>query len=95
MLEKFSVELAEYILSRERSETQINNKKISLCKKYSLQKIPLNSEILSVLPEKIKEKISEYLVVKTVRSKAGENVIAVMCPPHKCPHGKCIYCPGD
>lgn len=94
MQEQFSKELAEYILEKERTDVQINNKKISLCKKYSLKQIPLNSEILSSLPDSICNKVSKYLVVKGVRSKAGVNVIALMSPPHECPHGKCIYCPG-
>jgi elongator complex protein 3 len=32
--------------------------------------------------------------IKPVRSISGVNVVAVMSPPHPCPHGRCAYCPS-
>ncbi len=33
-------------------------------------------------------------MVKRARILSGVAVVAVMTPPHPCPHGRCIYCPG-
>jgi len=93
-IKKLSKELAEYILQNNPSIDNINNMKITLAAKYKIQKIPLNSEIIKYVSKKDKTKIIDSLVVKDVRSKSGVNVIAVMTKPSKCPHGKCIYCPG-
>jgi len=34
------------------------------------------------------------MLKKPVRSASGINVVAVMSKPMKCPHGRCMYCPG-
>jgi elongator complex protein 3 len=91
---KYSLELADYILESEPSEKELNTKKITLCKKYSLDKLPLNSTILENLPEDYAKKLKKYLKIKAVRGLAGVNVVAVMSKPWPCPHGKCDYCPG-
>lgn len=93
-LEKLSKELIDYILNSNPSLDNINNKKIELAHKYNINKIPLNSQILPFVDAKNKKKIQESLTVKEVRSLSGVNVVAVMSKPSKCPHGKCIYCPG-
>jgi len=93
-IEKLSKELIEYILNNNPSIDKINNMKISLAQKYNIKKIPLNSAILPYVDKKDKKKIQDSLTVKEVRSLSGVNVIAVMSKPSKCPHGKCIYCPG-
>ncbi|MEM2826762.1 MAG: tRNA uridine(34) 5-carboxymethylaminomethyl modification radical SAM/GNAT enzyme Elp3, partial [Sulfolobales archaeon] len=31
---------------------------------------------------------------KPTRILSGVSVVAVMTKPHRCPHGKCVYCPG-
>lgn len=33
-------------------------------------------------------------IKKLVRTISGVTVVAIMCDPYLCPHGKCIYCPG-
>lgn len=93
-LELFSKELIEYILLNNPKLLSLNNMKIVLARKYSLNKIPLNSEILKFTNSENQNIIRKKLSVKDVRSKSGVSVVAVMSKPEKCPHGKCIYCPG-
>jgi len=93
-LKSYSYELLDFILQKKPDVVELNNKKTRLSKKYGLKKIPLNSEILSSLDKKDRQKIKKYLEIKNIRSKAGVSVIAVMTKPHPCPHGKCTYCPG-
>ena len=40
-----------------------------------------------------KELVSDTLKKKPTRTKSGVAIVAVMCHPHKCPHGRCLYCP--
>ncbi|MCX8174529.1 MAG: tRNA uridine(34) 5-carboxymethylaminomethyl modification radical SAM/GNAT enzyme Elp3 [Thermoplasmata archaeon] len=68
--------------------------KIKLSSKYHLNKIPSNTEILeNAAPEDV-EKVREILKIKPMRTISGVAVVAIMTSPAKCPHGKCIYCPG-
>ena len=93
-IKELSKELVEYILNNNPSINNINNKKIELASKYKIKKIPLNSEILPNINKKDVSKVIDSLIVKDARTLSGVNVIAVMSKPSKCPHGKCIYCPG-
>lgn len=38
--------------------------------------------------------MTQLMVKKPIRSASGVNVVAVMSKPMRCPHGRCIYCPG-
>lgn len=72
----------------------INRIKVKICKKYHLNTIPSNPDILSVATDDEKKVLLKYLIKRPVRSISGVAVIAVMTKPYPCPHGKCIYCPG-
>ncbi|MFA5176042.1 MAG: tRNA uridine(34) 5-carboxymethylaminomethyl modification radical SAM/GNAT enzyme Elp3 [Candidatus Nanoarchaeia archaeon] len=68
--------------------------KRNLAKKYSLNKLPSNIEILNYLTEKPKD-----IITKPTRTISGVAPIAVMTKPFECPHvksgvGPCIMCPG-
>lgn len=39
-------------------------------------------------------KCEEVRIKKVTRVLSGVATVAVMAKPYKCPHGKCIYCPG-
>ena len=67
--------------------------KHSLCKEYGLLKFPSNSEILKIATSEERSQITHILKKKPTRTISGVAVIAVMCPPHQCPHGRCVYCP--
>ncbi|MHA1754381.1 MAG: tRNA uridine(34) 5-carboxymethylaminomethyl modification radical SAM/GNAT enzyme Elp3 [Candidatus Odinarchaeia archaeon] len=62
--------------------------------KYKLHIMPSNSTILSYAKPEERERLINILLTKPTRSISGVSVIAVMSDPARCPHGKCIYCPG-
>jgi elongator complex protein 3 len=79
---------------RVRTRDELLDLKLRLCKKYDLQKVPKNSEILAnVLPED-RKLLTPFLIKKPMRTMSGVAVVAVMTSPFDCPHGKCAYCPG-
>ncbi|MFP3224921.1 MAG: tRNA uridine(34) 5-carboxymethylaminomethyl modification radical SAM/GNAT enzyme Elp3 [Nitrososphaeria archaeon] len=66
--------------------------KIEVAKKYHLDRVPKNSDIIRFA--KI-EGLNLNLVVKPTRAISGVTVIAVMSKPFPCPpQAQCIYCPG-
>ncbi len=73
---------------------EIQRKKIELCRKYGIDRVPSNSEILASADECQYDIIEPILQIKPVRTISGVAVVAVMTSPHDCPHGKCFYCPG-
>ncbi len=93
-IEKMAKELIDFILKSKPNIDSLNNKKIYLATKYNLKKIPLNSEIYKYCDLENKKELQKYLTIKDSRSLSGVNVVAVMCRPGVCPHGKCIFCPG-
>ncbi len=83
--------IAKKIINGEiRTLKELQKEKMSL----GVKRTPNNCEILKKIPKKYHtEKVLNLLKTKPVRSKSGVNVIAIMCKPHKCPHGRCSYCP--
>jgi len=55
---------------------------------------PPNSEIIRYATEEERKELIPILRKKPVRTISGVAVVAVMTSPEKCPHGKCIFCPG-
>ncbi len=76
-------------------QERLNRAKLDFCRKHNLSWMPRNSDILSALPPDVKEKFSEGLRIKKVRSVSGVNVIGVMSSPRGCPHGRCVFCPME
>jgi elongator complex protein 3 len=64
-----------------------------ICRDYGLLKFPSNSEILKIASSEERDDITHILKKKPTRTISGVAVVAVMCPPHQCPHGRCLYCP--
>jgi elongator complex protein 3 len=73
----------------------LNRMKLEFCRKHQLSWMPRNSDILGVLPTKMRESIAPSLRLKKVRSISGVNVIGVMSSPRGCPHGRCVFCPVE
>jgi elongator complex protein 3 len=73
------------------TRSQLDKRKITLCKEYALPKLISNPEILAVSSSK---KVRALVQRKPTRTISGVAVIAVMTRPHPCPHGRCSYCPG-
>jgi len=86
----FYQELIKIIKETNPSKEQLNKIKIKLCKKYGVKKIPTDIQIYSNSMDSDKLKI----ITKPTRTISGVAIIAIMTSPKKCPHGKCIYCPG-
>jgi len=76
------------------TKEDVNRIKMRVSGKYSLKKVPSNSELISCLKPWEKEKLLPLLRRKAVRAISGVTVIAVVTKPYPCPHGKCAYCPG-
>jgi elongator complex protein 3 len=85
-MELFYRELAKKIGNQQLSKKQLAKLKLELCKKHGMKKIPTDIQIL--LNTNIR------LTTKPTRTGSGVAVVAIMTEPFKCPHGKCIYCPG-
>ncbi|PSP94333.1 tRNA uridine(34) 5-carboxymethylaminomethyl modification radical SAM/GNAT enzyme Elp3 [Halobacteriales archaeon QS_4_62_28] len=92
--EQVCSELVDRILAGELERDDVESAKLTVCSKYSSPKVPKNSEILDYAPLERREELEEVLQRKPVRTASGVSPIAIMTSPHRCPHGKCLYCPG-
>ena len=68
-------------------------RKRQLCRELKLPRFMSNADILEYASEEERELVSDTLKKKPTRTKSGVAIVAVMCHPHKCPHGRCLYCP--
>ena len=68
-------------------------RKRQLCRDLKLSRFMSNADILEYATAEEKELVSDTLKKKPTRTKSGVAIVAVMCHPHKCPHGRCLYCP--
>ena len=73
---------------------QLNKIKKAVSKKYKLNKIMTNIEILTYLTDYELKRYKKMLITKPTRTISGVAVVSIMAMPLGCPHGKCIYCPG-
>jgi elongator complex protein 3 len=93
--DKACKEIAKKILNNESTLSDLNKLKLNSCKKYGLETLPKNSEILLRLETLKKERILKKIRIKNVRSISGINIVSVMSDPLDCPHGRCAYCPQE
>lgn len=84
-------EIIDVISKKKHNKEELHKLKLKICKKYSLKKIPSDTDILAFSKNK---ELKSILRIKPTRTLSGVVVIAVMTSPSDCPHGKCIYCPG-
>ena len=88
-------EIVQNLLNIDNLENnKIKNEIKAVCTKYSLERIPRNNEILSMVNPSDFKKLQNILLTKPVKSASGVAVIAIMPKPFACPHGRCSYCPG-
>jgi len=93
----FYQEIIDLILSQKiQTKEDLHKAKMKLCKKYSIDKIPPDSEVLANLPLDLSDDEVAYSLLrkKPMRTISGVAIIAVMTSPEACPHGRCIPCPG-
>ena len=72
---------------------ELEVEKRQLCRDLKLSKFMSNADILRYAKPEEKELVSGILKKKPTRTMSGVAIVAVMCHPHKCPHGRCMYCP--
>ncbi|MFB6140026.1 MAG: tRNA uridine(34) 5-carboxymethylaminomethyl modification radical SAM/GNAT enzyme Elp3 [Halosimplex sp.] len=87
-------ELVDRILAGEIEKDGVERAKKEVCGKYSSPKVPRNSDLIDFGPEDRREELEEVLQRKPVRTASGVSPVAIMTSPRRCPHGKCLYCPG-
>src|SRR3989344_3441501 len=90
----FYQEMISELKKRKYSDRQLAKLKRELALKYKLKRIPTNIEILLNAEQKDIPKLKQKLLTKTTRTISGVAPVAIMTKPMKCPHGKCIMCPG-
>lgn len=76
------------------TQDALNRAKKNVSIAHHLSKLPRNSDILAAATEGERESVLGILQKRPVRTISGVAVVAVMTSPHKCPHGKCVPCPG-
>jgi len=73
----------------------LNRLKMKAAAKYKLEKVPSNSELISLLTLQETKQLIPILRRKTTRTISGVTVIATMTKPYPCPQPEpCAYCPG-
>ncbi len=72
---------------------ELEIEKRQLCRDLKLSRFMSNADILEYAKPEEKEIVSGILKKKPTRTMSGVAIVAVMCHPHKCPHGRCFYCP--
>ena len=86
------------ILGNIHNKIELHKAKIILCKKYGINAIPADSEIIAKLTQELSDEEKDFAISllrkKATRSLSGVAIIAVMTSPEECPHGLCIPCPG-
>lgn len=88
-------ELVEKILSgKVTTQDSLNRAKKEISIAYGLSRLPRNSDILREAKDSERDLVLNILRKRPVRTMSGVAVVAVMTSPHKCPHGKCVPCPG-
>ncbi|HIP17568.1 MAG TPA: tRNA uridine(34) 5-carboxymethylaminomethyl modification radical SAM/GNAT enzyme Elp3 [Methanothermococcus okinawensis] len=82
-------------LPPKKKKQKIEDIKGECIRKYNLKVgFPPNSEIIKYATEEEKKELISLLRKKPIRTLSGVAVVSVMTSPEKCPHGKCIFCPG-
>jgi elongator complex protein 3 len=76
-----------------KTKKDLEKAKRKVCNEFKLDKFMTNSEIIEYVNEDEKKDILNILQRKPTRTNSGVAIVAVMCHPHKCPHGRCLYCP--
>ncbi|MEF8887969.1 MAG: tRNA uridine(34) 5-carboxymethylaminomethyl modification radical SAM/GNAT enzyme Elp3 [Haloarculaceae archaeon] len=92
--ERVCEELVDRILAGEVDSDGLETAKKEVCGEFSAPKVPQNSDLIDHAPEEHRDAVAEVVQRKPVRTASGVSPVAIMTSPHRCPHGKCLYCPG-
>lgn len=92
-MEKFYQELISTIIENNLSLEQTLKLRRKLARKYHPKVFPSITQIILHASKEQLPKL-KHLISKPSRVISGVAVVAVMTKPIKCPHGKCVPCPG-
>lgn len=81
-------------VGEEINERQLTRLKLEVCKEFSLNSVPKNSEILPFLSPSANARFRTVLRRKTIRTVSGIAIVTAITMPFNCPHGTCTFCPG-
>ncbi len=76
-----------------KTREDLEKAKLKVCRDYNLQEFMSNAQILEKATPEERIKIAPIIKKKPTRTLSGVAIVAVMCKPHECPHGRCTYCP--
>ncbi len=93
-MKDFFDEIISELRGKKLSKEEVSRIKLKLCRKHAIKQVPTDIEILLHAADADVGELKSILRTKPVRSISGVSVVAIMCKPHKCPHGKCSICPG-
>ena len=85
--------IKEILEGRVKTKKDLEKVKLKACRDFKLMEFMSNSLLLEYATPSEKAEISPLIRKKPTRTISGVAVVAVMCKPHKCPHGRCTYCP--
>lgn len=85
--------ISEIMKGNIKNKKELEKAKHKACRDYKLPKFMSNSIILEYASPDERKKIAGIVMKKPTRTISGVAIVAVMCKPHKCPHGRCLYCP--
>lgn len=86
--------LIEGILAGEIEREDVESAKLEACSDHGASKVPKNSDLIDYADSEDRETLERVLQRKPVRTASGVSPVAIMTSPERCPHGKCLYCPG-
>ncbi|PSQ19394.1 tRNA uridine(34) 5-carboxymethylaminomethyl modification radical SAM/GNAT enzyme Elp3 [Halobacteriales archaeon QS_8_69_26] len=87
-------DVVERILDGDVDRDDVESAKLEACRRHSSPKVPKNSALIEFGPDDRRGELEAVLRRKPVRTASGVSPVAVMTSPHRCPHGRCLYCPG-
>ncbi len=86
--------LLQDVLEGRVDRASLEARKRERCREFGGTAVPSNGEILAHATPDQREAAEEVLRRKPVRTASGVSPVALMTSPARCPHGKCLYCPG-
>ncbi len=93
MQEAYRFIIKEIIEGRIKTNRDLEKAKHRACREFNLPQFISNSQILENATSEERNRIAPIIKKKPTRTLSGVAVVAVMCMPHQCPHGRCLYCP--
>jgi elongator complex protein 3 len=85
--------IEQIIQGKINSKEELEKAKRQACRNFKLEEFMSNSIILEYATPSEKKILGDVLVKKPTRTISGVAIVAVMCQPQDCPHGRCLYCP--